>query len=52
MEVVFLPTANEDFAFLRKSGNITLQNKNHQLQLAIAIRHLKRLVSLKRQSMG
>ncbi|GGE54905.1 toxin YoeB [Pedobacter psychrotolerans] len=36
MEVVFLPTANEDLIFWKKSGNITIQNKIHQLLIAIS----------------
>jgi len=36
MEIVFLPTANEDLALWRKSGNISIQNKIHQLLNAIS----------------
>ncbi len=48
MEIVFLPKANEDLDFWKKSGNTIIQKKIHSLLVAITILHLKVLENQRR----
>ena len=43
MEIVFLPRANDDLYFWKKSDNSIIQKKTHSLLVAIKILHLKAL---------